>query len=1175
MAQKLHHECTRVPITALAECGPLLIVAEGPYLRFYDRQQNILISSERLFEAQAIHGVRELSSSADHVHLVIWGGLLLRTLLLDTSYDEHDGWLPLNARCSDVARAPDWILDLQSAPKSPGNDIPERCVAVTAHNALLDITQELGVQYPRVESLGPISVSELTSSSRSILYSAHLLWESDDCILVAAGTAFGEIIYWSWNQSRPDENRSRIHHVFLGHEGSIFGVQISHVLCINGQKSRRLLASCSDDRTIRIWDVSRVTAEEGSDSHVIDTDSQRTRHTGFSNASFDADVSSKDCVAIGWGHTSRVWKVEFLDSRGSISVKPDKIVLLSAGEDATSRTWTLITNVDSSTSPSTPPWQLELMDTAPYHSGKNVWSISIPNASSSHRSVALGGADSKITKFSLRTKKQSTKQAQYDIEYFTSTLASLEESTAFPRKAGHRSSKQMEFLRSYAFVDASSFILTTNSGGIFLETLSQHGSKIDLSQLIAKPEDLCGYSVCAGEPSLGLAFVAGAKGTLYAYHKETSRLTQLHTFNGKIGEVFTGTFADSLQSKRIVLLVTLVGQKDAQLLHVDFSECKEPQYLYEELPESARPRASSTTVVPIPDHITGLVITSMVYVDTSVGSYVLLGYRRGSIAAYRIVDQRGEHADQSSAKLLGIIHSVHGKETVTAMTWVPRGTDSPSGHLVSTGRDGCVAIHLIELETMSYRLVHNITLPVGPNIEGLYIHNSELHVYGFSHKEFVVYNTATEEVTMSVETGGAHRSWSFQPDVSMYRGGGTLVWTRASSMHILSQSGPDHDVIRSGGHGREIKAVAVSPGVETDGSKLQLIATGAEDTDIKIFSYTDKHLTCLRTLRKHTTGIQNLQWSTDGSYLFSSGGCEEFYVWKISRLPSEMGGIGVVCEASCPPESEHSDLRIMAFDVAQYTESPAVFFISMVFSNSVVKVYAYMPTQPERWHKLASGLYFTSCLTQCAFLPMGERKMPQSILTAGTDGHAVLWAFSPPPTQAPETLTYRSPTTIHQSSTKTLVTHVLPTRSDKTLIISGGDDGTVSFLLARCTSINGVEWAGSPVTVVRTHASAVTACAVVSHNGQLLLITSGNDQWVRMWELVLCVGDGWEEDKDWIEIRRAGKVKTRVADVSSMAVVGGEDMEGDAARVLICGVGMEVIRVGGNTQVGLGKGERS
>jgi hypothetical protein len=57
-------------------------------------------------------------------------------------------------------------------------------------------------------------------------------------------------------------------------------------------------------------------------------------------------------------------------------------------------------------------------------------------------------------------------------------------------------------------------------------------------------------------------------------------------------------------------------------------------------------------------------------------------------------------------------------------------------------------------------------------------------------------------------------------------------------------------------------------------------------------------------------------------------------------------------------------------------------------------------------------------------------------------------------------------------------------------------------------------------------------------------------------------------DGDPLEIRRMKKVKTNVADVSSMTLLlsgadeGEEKKETDGAtRVLICGVGMEVIRL--------------
>lgn len=60
-------------------------------------------------------------------------------------------------------------------------------------------------------------------------------------------------------------------------------------------------------------------------------------------------------------------------------------------------------------------------------------------------------------------------------------------------------------------------------------------------------------------------------------------------------------------------------------------------------------------------------------------------------------------------------------------------------------------------------------------------------------------------------------------------------------------------------------------------------------------------------------------------------------------------------------------------------------------------------------------------------------------------------------------------------------------------------------------------------------------------------------------------------DGDPLEVRRVKKVKTNVADVSSMSLLGpggaqgaeageGKEVEGQT-RVLICGVGMEVIRL--------------
>jgi WD40 repeat protein len=194
------------------------------------------------------------------------------------------------------------------------------------------------------------------------------------------------------------------------------------------------------------------------------------------------------------------------------------------------------------------------------------------------------------------------------------------------------------------------------------------------------------------------------------------------------------------------------------------------------------------------------------------------------------------------------------------------------------------------------------------------------------------------------------------------------------------------------------------------------------------------------------------------------------------------------------------------------------------------------------------------------------------ILTAGTDGHIVLWPLdisvqqqpfdSPPTTQS---LTWKEAFSIHQSSSKTLTMQSL--KAETTLIASGGDDGSLAFYISTARAPFASVF--PPMILTRAHASAVTACATLSHHSRIFVLTSGNDQWVRLWEVVLRADVTTQRtidrdtrnasDGDPLSIKRIGRIKTNVADVSSMAVLG-QDEKG-VAKVLICGVGMEVICV--------------
>lgn len=155
---------------------------------------------------------------------------------------------------------------------------------------------------------------------------------------------------------------------------------------------------------------------------------------------------------------------------------------------------------------------------------------------------------------------------------------------------------------------------------------------------------------------------------------------------------------------------------------------------------------------------------------------------------------------------------------------------------------------------------------------------------------------------------------------------------------------------------------------------------------------------------------------------------------------------------------------------------------------------------------------------------------------------------------------WTQPHLLHQNASKTLATH---TTTSGTLIVSGGDDGALAILLANSNTPsnsidNGLEkeaYASPPVLVTRAHGSAVTACAVLRLESIIYVLTSGNDEWLRLWSVDI---NSTSDNGDKLTVNRVSRVKTSVADVSSMAVL---SSDGRASKVLVCGVGMEVIAV--------------
>lgn len=996
----------------------LLFAGEGPFLRVFDHTTGKVLIETRVFTSQAIHGIvigsaSKLCGSNNVCAIFVWGGRYIRAAQvvysrehsLDCNHIRIDFTGP-QIGCSG------WILDAALHIDTVTDIRPPSlilAVFVTAHNDLL-------VCEIRHEQEAPknILLRKLVAGPRSILYSAHVVWLSGTQVLVAAGTVFGEVLLWSLHLRGEDLGSSRcaghLHRIYTGHEGSIFGVQISQEIQPRGYTHpRRFLASCSDDRTIRIWEVSDLSLAVHDAGGDAANQLRESRETGFGSFDSTADISqSEGCLAFGRGHASRIWSVRFLPRTPKEGPIANLLNILSFGEDATVQRWTVnfdAEGLDVGQLSRDTEIQLNHINTSSLHSGKNIWCSTVITQSESSWILITGGADGKIASNEIPLTENSENSAlaiTYVFNDFENTKGDLrsqpnlssqtprllhgpqysvdglyEYSTISPLRTSHDGadtggvapevfiSSRLAF-RTYAFIDdRSSFLAIVESGLVVLGSLHPTSSMESSStsgslgprestqivwRILRRNDTLKSYPILAGVPPCAMAFLGGTDGTIHCYDHISGSFQPIVTLNRKISGLFAQVIQQPLESRAkdpqsVGLVAALLGFSTAYSWQVR-RECDE---------DGTRVvRIFQSWTLELPP---GFIVTSSCFLLSS--KILILGARKGTLAVY------GLSSDEKTKCTLtpkACFQRVQEGDAVTVILPLPNlhfHNEVMATYILTAGRNGTYSIHGLNLQhdanvhhELRLETIHISTPPFGPNIEGAQFHptSNELILWGFRGKNFVVWNETNQSETMTVDCGGAHREWTF---FYHHDDRGSLIWTKASKLSLNWQRQPSHRVITEGSHGREIKACATSSPIDTGGhSKCRLVVTGAEDTDLRLFAYGEdaKSLVGSRfrwfgAFRKHVTGIQHLQWCGNAGFLFSGGGTEEFFVWRVRFVPGF--GIGMVCEAEWPPMGELSDLRVMSFHVLEMNpEQGAIdmqnyFLISVVFSNSTVRVSLY------------------------------------------------------------------------------------------------------------------------------------------------------------------------------------------------------------------------------------------
>lgn len=1197
---RLQRDHVHCPVTALAffrpagASGPLcLLSGEDTHLKIYDAEAQRLRASVRVFAGQPIQGISSSPAAATDEDapppdVLVWGGPLVTVLPRSTlagllSDDDGRGQgrhPPKHHAVPDrqVLRAPDWIYHGAVCPRQPG-----LAAVVTAHNEVIPLLRSCGGGGWRLGRLR-------SPPSRPILYSAQVRWTARGDILVAAGTVFGEIIVWrcrvSSDEGVGDEAAPEVLHVFTGHEGSIFGVDFSSEVVIDPRTgvASRLLVSCSDDRTVRVWNVddTGVSRDEGPADRAF----TEARETGFGDNSNTEEPEatannhhSTKALAVAMGHVSRIWGVRFSPQsigHSSSGETVRNLTLYSFGEDATAQKWRLefdgrCRTTQSGQHDTAVTASLNHEATFHNHDGKHIWSSALhfPAPSSPGKELlATGGSDGRIQLI-----EESVPQLEENAPPpVPNTVAHTPSSIHLPDEANSTTHQlvdsypaESEPLHMYGLPSAKSIVATTASGRILTGTLEASGVSWKETH-VPKPirDDLRKYqTVRSAGPDVTI--IGSPSGQLYIHGNDVVR--PVAKLSRKIAEIFIIPLEDfsglglcEAVPGQAPIIVTTMGSSEVRLMLLDpatedivLNECSI------ELEKGFIPTAAGTCQ-----------------------DLLIFGSRIGSLSLHKLDQDGGGFRQVARATRPG------SKDSVSSIVPLPAKPGISCPYFLTTSRDGRYRIY----ETaggpggaVTIHLRHEAIPPLGPIIEsGFFTTTSaaapkpQLILCGFRSREFVVWNETTQQELASVECGGGHRAFTYYVDPSSPERL-SFIWTKASRTCIHAQDGVSRRSLKLGGHGREIKAVAAS---SAEGG---LLATGGEDTNIRIWRVggdgrgggaagEGAALSCLAVVERHTTGIQCLRWA-GGAYLVSSSGGEELCVWRIARLGlSAYEGIAVLCEGVYPDKTRDGDLRIMSFDVqvlgpAREGESRGgeVLCLSLVLSNSTLKTYRY--SRDEGFTLLAQGRYTGACLMQIRHIriqPDADGPWDLHVLTASTDGHLALWraadiSTTAPGPDAPAEYELAEAQRLHQSGIKAIDLRELPQATSpgpsSYAVFTGGDDNAIGYVRLDEAAEGGDFRIASRSLVGGAHAAAITGLCIAGIEAgggegggpcRVRLCTASNDQRVRSW--VAAVRDRGAVGK----MALVGDGYSAVADCGDLEQL-------DDGRVVVAGVGMELWRV--------------
>ncbi|KAF9330500.1 WD repeat-containing protein 6 [Linnemannia elongata] len=1164
------------PVTSLAyHDNDILLSGQGPYLKATLISTAETLRCIHLGQDWKIHrivmaNIQRISESIEARLLMVFGAKSLRVLRLCVDRSSES-----NSPCArfqtlwNIPHFKDWIVDAQwlwnkadlpgehpttrSSLRPPVTAPPTSIAIGYAHN-FIEIYQL--PQDPFTISL-ETSDNLLTDDNISSFPVVYSVQSEEHCTLFcgrfhnntledlwfASGTVFCHALLWKVYHDGGVE--APVANSLIGHEGILFGIRWSD--------DGKAVCTVSDDRSIRIWDITHPT--------------NITHTTHF-------------------GHTARVWDCQIVGP-----------YLISISEDASCRVWRnpLLTNAAETDDAS------DCLACWEGHEGKSAWGVAV----SDHGVVATGGGDGGIHLWRLDSIVAGTTDAEQntkDVDLPTIT-------TYIPDAPDN----EKDFVRDFVITSQEQSVYSTNTGYILVrDDEKETWNTIFYSPLLKNYSSLesstCGRVVVAGCLSGNLVIVSVANefqpliadtlGSIKVQFVFVLNGTDLYNFrivvfraNCTVG-VFTLTILAGPATATCTHICDLRLPNNNKAIHAAYFSprynlvllgSRDSTVLVYNLVQLNGDSEDLTTLDSIIDlkRCHGSETVSSILMVTEAGEglggkdriSVYSTGRDGSWTKYRFLGlPGGETVDSTS--------SAYDDEDID----MGDSEDDDGDTSELPGKSALQRGHESSLDdqksgtTIVLQKIFRSKITRGW-LEQVFIMDGELLLLGFFNKKLFVYNESKHFEIFSMHSGAANRRrWRFLTNNArlehtrlMYHSGYKL---RSFARQLTAGSELFKSAkLQNNFHGREVRQMRflndARPLVEGAPAPI-IFASGGEDCRLRMFQYipykTKNSCTALRPLcnLKPSVGstLRCLEWSYTSdphSYiLFTGGAVESMRAWQVGmsipnsyqvQMIEDHAGnmipehtplsLGCLELAQCSHASENMETRIMDLSVFRLDGHSGKHFVAAVYSDAAIRVWLFDETI-NSFVLAIDASHHAKCILQVSHLKLEEGGV--LMFTAATDGKIAVWDITGPldrflevyRTDEINTAQALSSSSVGRERKRARRDHVQTLGSpavevsvhmsgvnglfiqdmgvDGIVTVSGGDDNALSVTRIRTV------WDAKQRTVkvssakvvhrnAYAHGSAIQAVVMVNTSE---VVTTSQDQMLTLWGLNLLEDGGAE-----------------------------------------------------------------